>query len=58
MGYRREGDKIDDESINVYLLEKVGSGHRQINWYELKSFSRSGGLDMAYKILAKDILNL
>lgn len=57
VGYRWEGDKIDDESTNVYLLENVGSGHGQIGWYELKSFTRSGGLDMAYKILAKDIWN-
>lgn len=30
VGYRWEGDKIDDESTNVYLLENVGSGHGQI----------------------------
>lgn len=24
VGYRRERDKIDDESINVHLLENVG----------------------------------
>ena len=58
MGYRRQRDKIDDESTNVRLLENVGSGHGWRGWYELKSFSISGSLDMVYKNLATDILNL
>lgn len=34
LGYRRESDKIDDESTNVHLLENMRSGHGQRGWYE------------------------